>query len=88
MDSTSIITQVNRDEEPLNAFPTADSGEFYRDLPNILLCKRPLKRPWFVDRKKVIHVHFCLPQNSLVYFANIQEILMRLVEYTFPSLFV
>ncbi|XP_038074410.1 CTD small phosphatase-like protein isoform X1 [Patiria miniata] len=26
MDSTSIITQVNRDEEPLNAFPTADSA--------------------------------------------------------------
>lgn len=26
MDSTSIITQVNRDEEPLNTFPTADSA--------------------------------------------------------------
>ncbi|XP_072034820.1 CTD small phosphatase-like protein isoform X2 [Amphiura filiformis] len=26
MDNTSIITQVNRDEEPLNTFPTADSG--------------------------------------------------------------
>ena len=52
MDSTSIITQVNRDEEPLNTFPTADSGEFFHVLSNILLCKRPLKRPWFVDRKK------------------------------------
>jgi RNA polymerase II subunit A small phosphatase-like protein len=27
MDSTSIITQVNRDEEPLNTFPNADSAQ-------------------------------------------------------------
>ncbi|XP_071791276.1 CTD small phosphatase-like protein isoform X2 [Asterias amurensis] len=27
MDNTSIITQVNRDEEPLNTFPTADSAQ-------------------------------------------------------------